>query len=150
MLSFIDVTELKGPLRFILQFDGLCCAGKLAQLCRDANSPMKENLASVQFLRTLRDHEIDIDQPLLSVARHGFEALVSALLAVGADKNAADQNGYTPLDIAAEFGHEALVSALLAAGADKNAAQQDGFTPLHIAAEQGHEAAVSALRGYSS
>ena len=89
MVSLIDVTGLKGPLRSIAQFNGLSCAGALARLSRDANSSMSKTLGSVQFLRTLGDNEVDIHKPLSSAARHGFGAVVSALLAAGADKNAA-------------------------------------------------------------
>ena len=129
----------------VVQFGGLRFAGTLALLSRDANTSMKENLTSV--LSRLRETEVDIDKPLLSAARYGFDAVVSALVAAGANKNTAMQNGITPLFIAAQNGHEAVVSALVAAGADKNAATQDGATPLFIASQKGHEAVVSALAG---
>ena len=146
MVSLIDVTGLKGALRILVQFDGLCCAGALVRLSRDANNSMKKTLGSVQFLRTLGDNEVDIHKPLSSAARHGFGAVVSALLAAGADKNAAMQDGATPLHVAAQNGHQAVVSTLVGAGADKNAAMiSSGFTPLHYAAQFGYEAVVSAL-----
>ena len=117
MVSLEDIKALlKGPFRVVVQFGGLPCAGTLALLSRDANSSMKENLTSL--LSTLREIEIDIDKTLFSAARDGFGAVVSALIGAGADKNAARQDGSTPLLIAAHNGHEAVVSALVAAGAD--------------------------------
>ena len=78
-------------------------------------------------------------------AENGYEAVVSALLPAGADKNASNTNGATPLFVASEKGHAAVVSALLAAGADKKASNANGATPLFVASENGHEAVVSAL-----
>ena len=136
---------LEGPFRLVVQFGGVSFAGTLPLLSRDANTSMKDNLTSV--LSRLRETEVDIDKSLLSAARYGFDAVVSALVAAGADKNAATQDGTTPLFFAAYEGHEAVVSALVGAGADKNAAKQDGATPLFAAAYRGHEAVVSALVG---
>merc|ERR1719380_597388 len=98
MVSFTleDVEELlEGPFRLVVQFGGLSFPGTLPLLSRDANTSMKDNLTSV--LSRLRETEVDIDKPLLSAARHGFDAVVSALVAAGADKNAANPNGATPL-----------------------------------------------------
>ena len=118
MVSLEDVEALlEGPFRLVVQFGGLRFAGTLALLSRDANTSMKENLTSV--LSRLREIEVDIDEPLLSAARYGFDAVVSALVAAGANKNAANQNGATPFLLAAQNGHEAVVSALVAAGADE-------------------------------
>ena len=90
MVSLEDIKALlKGPFRVVVQFGGLPCAGTLALLSRDANCSMKENLTSL--LSILRETEIDIDRPLLSAARYGFDAVVSALVAAGANKNAATQ-----------------------------------------------------------
>ena len=146
-VSLEDVKALlKGPFRGVVQFGGLHCAGTLALLSRTANSSMKENLTD--FLFTLKER-VDIDRALFPAARDGVDAMVSALVAAGADKNMVFnvQTGVTPLLIAAHSGHEAVVSALVGAGADKNAARQDGATPLFVATQNGHEAVVSALVG---
>ena len=112
-------------------------------MSRYANGSTKRYFLPV--LHICRENGVDINLGLLFAAREGHEAVVSALLSAGADKNAVRQNGAAPLYIAAENGHEAVVSALLAAGADKNAAMHDGRTPLFAAAEKGHVAVVSAL-----
>ena len=48
------------------------------------------------------------------------------LLAEGANKDAADNGGATPMIIAAEIGHAEVLKMLLAAGANKDAAANDG------------------------
>ncbi|KAJ1483653.1 hypothetical protein T484DRAFT_1799601 [Baffinella frigidus] len=71
--------------------------------------------------------------------------LALALLEAGADKDAKDKNGYTPLHLGAEKGREAVAQALLAAGADKKATNKHGATPLHLAAANGREAVARVL-----
>jgi hypothetical protein len=71
--------------------------------------------------------------------------VVTALVEAGADKEAADADGFTPLYVAACEGHVAVVTALVEAGADKEAADADGCTPLHVAACEGHVAVVKTL-----
>jgi ankyrin repeat protein len=51
-------------------------------------------------------------------------------LAHGADVNARDNNGVTPLHIAAENGNCDLVSILIANGADVNVKDKAGESPL--------------------
>jgi ankyrin repeat protein len=60
--------------------------------------------------------------------------IVELLIAAGADVNAKDEGGQTPLHKAASGGHKEIVELLIAKGADVNAKISDGFhkgdTPL--------------------
>ena len=67
---------------------------------------------------------------------------VRACLQAGADPEARDENGWTPLHVAANAD---IVAALLEAGADPKARDKDGDTPLHYAAYHGQPDAITAL-----
>ena len=71
---------------------------------------------------------------------------VKVLLKAGADVNARDKDGGTPLYAAVFWGHVELVKLLLEAGANVNAKGIGGDTPLHLAAIQGNVGAVKVLR----
>ena len=71
-------------------------------------------------------------------------AHVSAL-ADGANVNAVDSFGRTPLYLASCGGYEDIVRVLLGANADPNVADNDGWTPLIIASHYGYPAVVAAL-----
>ena len=60
-------------------------------------------------------------------------------LAAGADVDAKDSDGWTPLHWAAEGGHKDVAELLIAAGTDVNAKVPDGWTPLHSVALGGHK-----------
>jgi len=71
---------------------------------------------------------------LLEAVQARDAAAVRAALAAGADANARDVDGTTPLVYAAHAGDAAIARALLAAGADPNLANRYGVAPLHEAA----------------
>ena len=72
--------------------------------------------------------------------------IVRLLLQAGADPNAPDDNGLTPLHRGAENSNPMVVTHLLDAGADLNARDNDGYTALHWAAAQsGNDRVVKAL-----
>ncbi|RYP78372.1 hypothetical protein DL771_000557 [Monosporascus sp. 5C6A] len=94
--------------------------------------------------KKLRDNNGRTALHLAAIA--GIKEAVKLLIGVGADKEAKDRVGVTPLHYAAENGHEAVVRFLvIEAGADKKAKDNNGRTPLHYAAEYGYEAVIRLL-----
>ena len=84
--------------------------------------------------------------PIHDAARNGDLAGVQAELDKGADLNAKDESGYTPLYGAVEKGHKEVVELLIAAGADVNVKDGEwGETPLHLAADKGHKEVAELL-----
>ena len=71
--------------------------------------------------------------------------LVRKYLAAGADPDARNKNGGTPLHMAAGKGHSEAIAALIDAGADPDARNKNGETPLRMAAGKGHSEAIAAL-----
>ena len=77
-----------------------------------------------------------------AAALRGDLAEVERLLKAGADVNAKDKDGVTPLHWAATNPTPAVLEVLLKAGADVNAEDNDGRTPLHAAAANNPSPAV--------
>lgn len=82
---------------------------------------------------------------LVAAAKRGDREAVRALLAAGADPDAAWGDGATALHWAAHRDAPALVADLLAAGADPDSADDHGVTPLALAALNGSLPVVDAL-----
>ncbi len=68
------------------------------------------------------------------------------LLAAGADPNARQSGGWTPLHGAAHNGDVASVALLLTAGADPAAVNDEGASVLSLAEERGDAATIDAVR----
>ena len=81
------------------------------------------------------------DTPLHEAAIYGRATIAATLIAAGADVNAKNDHGWTPLQVAAR----SVVSVLLAAGADVNARDNVGLTPLHRAAQAGFATIAATL-----
>jgi uncharacterized protein len=104
-------------------------------------------------LRTLvKQHPRDVNAPLpdggtalLWAAYWNDDSAVEALIAAGANVNAANRYGVTALSQASVNGNAKMVQAFLKAGADANAFQQEGQTVLMTAARAGNADAVKAL-----
>jgi ankyrin repeat protein len=100
---------------------------------------------------------LDAGAPIAATAEDGTSALmaavlggngeqvVDALIAAGADPNAAMNNGATAAAIAAELGQARMLALLASNGADVASPRADGVTPLMIAVSHEHADAVTAL-----
>jgi ankyrin repeat protein len=73
--------------------------------------------------------------PLLFASRQGCLECVKALASLGADVNAADQDGISPMVSAIINGHFDVAGALLDKGADPNIADATGRAPLYAAVD---------------
>jgi ankyrin repeat protein len=84
--------------------------------------------------------------PLHAATAGSHAAIVTMLLAAGADPNTRQRHGFTPLHSAAANGDLTSVEALLAAGADAGATNDEGRTPLDLAEAEGDLVVADALR----
>ena len=103
----------------------------------------------------LLDHGADVaaastngmaNQLLHAAAAGRHLSLVELLLAHGADPNARQHGGWTPLQAAAQHGDAAMIRVLLAHGADVEALSDDGRNAIDLAAAAGHGEVVELLR----
>jgi ankyrin repeat protein len=86
------------------------------------------------------------EAPVADAAMRGDSDAVQALVAGGADVNAAQGDGMTGLHWAAERGDEQIAEILIRAAAELNAVTRLGaYTPLHLASRGGHTEVVLEL-----
>jgi len=83
--------------------------------------------------------------PIHSATAGNHDDVVAVLIDAGADVNATQRHGWTPLHGAAQNGSLASVERLLAAGADPAARNDDGTSAIDLAQAAGHEAIVARL-----
>ena len=92
----------------------------------------------VVFLTLCPAFASSINQKLVSAVEKGNLADVKQLISDGADVNARDKYGNTPLIYAAAYGYLDLVKYLVSKGADVNVKGNRGNTPLIFAAGNGY------------
>lgn len=98
--------------------------------------------AVVAIRRRQRQAAQRAGQELLQATEAGDIAQMAALLTQGAEVNARNAYGWTPLHVAAVGGDPAVVALLLQHGADVHAQSHIGTTPLDNALTRGGRKAV--------
>ena len=84
---------------------------------------------------------------LFRATREGNTDMVKSLVSSpGADVNATDERGSTPLLEAARYGHEDICRVLIAAGANLKSKDRDGKTALMLAVQGDHDEVVRILK----
>lgn len=83
--------------------------------------------------------------PLREAVVGGSRDCVEALLSSGAEVDAVDVKGQTPLLVAASLGQPVIMEVLLAAGADPEGSRYNNSTPLLLCIREGPVAAVETL-----
>jgi ankyrin repeat protein len=94
---------------------------------------------------TGREARPDLDARLLEAAQSGDLEVAEEAIRGGADVNAVDEHGATPLGWAASNGHVDVVRALIGAGADVHWQAERGQSALNVAAAQGQAEIVRLL-----
>ena len=128
----VHVTALNGKLEPYLSFGGLCLSiGKFT----DEGRLIAALPPCFCEVRTDRSGRTPLMCATESLGRDSLE-IVRQLVTDGADVNAKDDDGFTPLIDAAEAGNIQIVRLLLRHGADVHAKAAAGITALNSAREQ--------------
>ena len=93
-------------------------------------------------------HEKWENAALLLVARYGKTEMLARLLELGANPNARDLSGHTPLILASWRGHKPSVEILLESEADPMLRDGWGFNAHARAHQAGHQEITSMLKYY--
>lgn len=105
----------------------------LIAAARGGNVPMVRLLISRGADPNRSDGAVNAWTPLLHAIHKAQPGSTAALLDAGANPNATDPNGTTPLMMAAGYGYADIVRILLARGANPRLASTDGITALDLA-----------------
>ncbi|TNK94291.1 hypothetical protein OUY_02205 [Wolbachia endosymbiont of Leptopilina clavipes] len=100
----------------------------------------RNHMKMVDFLAQAK-----LDQDLITAAAEGSLQTVKNLIERGADIEAKDEKGWTPLHYAARYNHLELCEFLLGQHANIEAKNKNNKTPLDLARERNHMEIVSSL-----
>jgi ankyrin repeat protein len=91
-------------------------------------------------------HNAQTDALFRATIEGNTDMVRSLLSSPGADVNATNANGSTPLLEAARYGHDDICRVLIAAGANLKAKDKDGKTALRLAVQGNHDEVVRVLK----
>jgi hypothetical protein len=86
----------------------------------------------------MEKNEVSNDQKLLEASKNGNLEEVKKAINNGANINAKNNYGATPLHLACYNGYLEIVECLVENKAEINAKNNDGYPPLHLACDKGH------------
>lgn len=118
------------PLHLACFFGGYEAAKLLIDRGADVNAPSTNPMKNM---------------PIHAAAAGNRTNMIELLLAHGADPNAKQSGGWTPIQQAAQHCDAVTVKLLLAHGADPDLAQDDGHTARSIAAAKGYTEVLDVL-----
>lgn len=98
-----------------------------------------------QMATMLLQDEVGFSPDMAAMGVEPDEALIALLISCGADVNATNPYGETPLHMAARYGYTPLVEMLLAAGAARHLHNHAGKTPAEVAADPALSAFLAPL-----
>lgn len=115
----------------------------VALLDRNDTAAFQSQVQTLQDANAMRE---DNNKTILMYACWvGNADAVAYLIAKGADVNAQDAGGASPLHLAAWKGHTAIALHLLEHGASGQSMSNEGMTPLDIAMMQGNKEIAEAI-----
>ena len=165
-LSVMEGLLLAGKMHAAIRDNDVPRVRKLLDMGADINKENKEGFSPVwqaaryNLVETLRAliayggalidaPSVTVDQyhwsPVFIAAKRNSTDALRILITAGADVNACNAGGDTPLILASLNGHGAIVDALLRAGANVHATDQFGSCALFYASRQGHCGLLDAL-----
>ena len=91
-------------------------------------------------------HNAQTDALFRATIEGNTDMVKSLVSSPGADVNATNERGSTPLLEAARFGHDDICRVLIAAGANLKVKDNDGKTALMLAVQGDHDEVVRVLK----
>jgi cytohesin len=123
--------------------------GEIADLLRKHGGKTEEELKAAEpVVEAAQPEPPTAKAPDITIHRAVMRGDIKAVkqhLGDGADVNATDEVGFTPLHNAVTGGHKEIVELLITKGADVNAKNKRGDTPLYLAAWNGRKVIAELL-----